>query len=128
MTFPEFNAFFNPFLLLFPNPCKKADRLGGFSRGKGKNHVGQLFPGGSKIIAIQCQKNQSRNRAEEKTRASVPANLPDGNYTRPGGPQDPSWEKWARWRADFQLCGQLEEMNLQSLCIDCHAWKTKEEN
>ncbi len=42
----------------------------------------------------------------EKTRASVPAILPDGSYTRPGGYQDPSWEKWARWRVDFQLCGQ----------------------
>jgi len=42
----------------------------------------------------------------EKTRASVPAILPDGNYTEPGGPHDPYWEKWARWRVDFQLCGQ----------------------
>ena len=40
-----------------------------------------------------------------KCTASTPAMLPDGTY-EPGGPHDPAWERWSRWRADFQLCGE----------------------
>lgn len=42
----------------------------------------------------------------EKSQASTPAILPDGSYTQPGGPHDPAWEKWARWRVEFYLVGK----------------------
>jgi hypothetical protein len=52
--------------------------------------------------------------------ASVPANLPDGCYTQTGGPHDPAWECWARWRADFHLCGQTRLPEIEERIFTLH--------
>lgn len=55
-----------------------------------------------------------------KSVASTPAMLPDGTYSQPGGPHDPSWEKWSMWRADFHLCGKQHLSGIEEEIFSLH--------
>lgn len=41
----------------------------------------------------------------EKGMVSTPSTLPDDSYSTPSA-HDPAWEKWCRWRAEFEGCAK----------------------